>query len=90
MARGLAKRAPEAEEVADTGGKPGPSQAELGRRVMERRQALELTRHQLAVASGVTTTTIFKIEKGTHSPKGTTLVAVARALQTSAEELVAP
>ena len=87
MARGLAKRAPEAEERAD---KPGVGQAELGRRVMERRQALELTRHQLAVASGVTTTTIFKIEKGTHSPKGTTLVAVAKALRTSAEELVAP
>lgn len=77
--KGLAARAPK--EL---------SLAELGARVEALRIDLDMTRPQLAVACGVDPSTIYRLEKGNHSPAFDKLGLIAKALGTTVVDLVKP
>ena len=59
----------------------------VGRRIREARRDRGLSARQVAGASGVGVSTLYKIEAGTISPTVATLVKIARALGSSVAEL---
>jgi transcriptional regulator with XRE-family HTH domain len=62
--------------------------AEAGQRIRSRRLALQRTQQQLAKQARLTQNAIFRLETGETNPQIDTLRAVARALGTSARELI--
>lgn len=62
--------------------------AEVGRRIRARRLALNRTQQQLAEKAGLTQNAIFRLEAGDTNPQISTLRVVAKALGTTARELV--
>ena len=58
--------------------------------VRERRKAAGLSLRSLATISGVSFTTIDKIERGTQDPRLSTLIAFAKALEISVPDLFSP
>src|SRR3990172_9938760 len=62
----------------------------LGRRVRELREAANLSQEALAANAGIGRATLARIEKGQHSARYDTLVALAGALGVPATRLFAP
>jgi transcriptional regulator with XRE-family HTH domain len=60
---------------------------EFGQEIRRRRQALGLTLEQLASASGLTPNYIGTIENGKRDPSLSTVMALAKGLQTEVAEL---
>ena len=67
---------------------PHPLDAEIGARIRIRRKCLSMTQSQLAAELGVTFQQLQKYEKGVNRVSGSTLVRLARALDTSVAALV--
>ncbi|WP_224274116.1 helix-turn-helix domain-containing protein [Streptomyces sp. LS1784] len=68
---------------------PGTTAAALGQRIETARHAAGLTRHQVFDASGVSVSMLRKVEGGERWPSDSVLDALARAVQTTPEELLA-
>lgn len=64
--------------------------AALGARVRSRRVALEMSQQAVAVASGLTRSSVASIETGRQSVAVHHLYSLARALDTSPQELLPP
>ncbi len=62
----------------------------LGRHIRELREAANLSQEALASNAGIGRATLARIEKGHHSPRYDTLVALAGALSVPATRLFAP
>ncbi|MBK0421785.1 helix-turn-helix transcriptional regulator [Leucobacter sp. CSA2] len=62
--------------------------AEIGRRIRARRHRLALSLEDLGDLSGVSWTTVGKIERGAQSPSAETIVRLAHALELDAGELL--
>lgn len=60
----------------------------LGKQIAERRKAIEWTQEQLAERLGVDAETVSRFERGVTAPSLLTLERLARALKTSAAELL--
>jgi transcriptional regulator with XRE-family HTH domain len=67
---------------------PGRTAIELGKRIETARHAAELTRRQLEEKSGVSYSTIRKVERAERSPSDGILEALARALGRTPDELL--
>lgn len=67
---------------------PGTTAAALGLRIETARHAAGLTRPQVCDASGVSISMLRKVEGGERWPSDTILEALARAVQTSPEDLL--
>jgi transcriptional regulator with XRE-family HTH domain len=63
--------------------------ADVGRRVRRRRRALGLSQDELAARAGVSRQAVGALESGKHLPRVDAAVALARALGTSVEDLLA-
>lgn len=61
----------------------------LGARVRALRKAAGLTQETLTTAAGIGRATMIRLENGRHAPKLSTLRAIAQALGTSVEDLLA-
>ena len=61
----------------------------LGTRVRTLREAVGLTQEALATAAGIGRATMIPLENGRHAPRLSTLSAIAQALGTSVEDLLA-
>jgi transcriptional regulator with XRE-family HTH domain len=61
----------------------------LPERIRTAREAKDWTRERLAVYASVSASTIGRIERGQLRPRAGTIIALARALGLSAEELAA-
>lgn len=86
--KGLAARAPK--KKAEESGAAEITLAELGARIEARRIELGMTRPQLAVASDVDPSTVYRLEKGKHSPGLDKLQRIAGVLGTTVAKLVKP
>jgi transcriptional regulator with XRE-family HTH domain len=65
------------------------SPRDVGRRIKERRELLEVTQERLAAQAGITQPTLSAIERGdTKRPEAVTILAIAAALRTSPYLLV--
>jgi transcriptional regulator with XRE-family HTH domain len=62
--------------------------ARLGKRIRSRRRELGMTQETLAETIGVSTSFVGHIERGSRKPSITTLVHLANALNTSANEFL--
>lgn len=62
----------------------------IGQRVRELREQQGLTQQQLAEKIGVNLSTLAKIEAGRNDASLATAVAIAKALQTTVDDLVRP
>jgi transcriptional regulator with XRE-family HTH domain len=63
-------------------GSEGKSDDIYADRIRERREALAMTREQLAEKAGLTYNAIYRIETGQREPMASTLGAIAKALNT--------
>jgi transcriptional regulator with XRE-family HTH domain len=63
---------------------------DLPTRVRSRRAEKGLTIEGLAHASGLSVATVQRVETGKHAPQGSTLAALASALDTSVAALIDP
>ena len=61
----------------------------LGARVRDLREAADMTQEALASAAGIRRATIIRLENGRHSPKLSTLRAIAQVLGSPVEDLLA-
>ena len=61
--------------------------AEIGARIVERREAMEMTATQLAIQADISAKTLSQIESGQSEAKIGTLVAIATALEVSLDYL---
>ena len=61
----------------------------LGVRVRAFREAAELTQESLARAAGIGRVTLVRLESGKHTPKVSTLTAIAQVLERPVEDLFA-
>lgn len=59
-----------------------------GRRIIQKRNALDYTQRELADKVGVTQKTISKFENGLEEPRVTLLVLLAKALECNVEDLI--
>ena len=59
-------------------------------RIRERREAAGLTQAELATRAVIGRVTLTRIERGEHSPRTETLMAIARALGVDVEDLILP
>lgn len=62
----------------------------IGTRIRERREQLGMTQVQLEKKTGIDHSTICSWEKGRHEPTVFFAICVARALNTTVEELFGP
>lgn len=67
----------------ETEGLHRPTEAELGRRIRERRLELGLTQSSVADAAGLTKSFVSQIERGYTAPSISTLRGIAKALEVS-------
>ena len=65
-----------------------PKGASLGERVVSLRKAKDWTQFDLAAASDLSLSTVQQVELDNADPRGSTLVSLARALDTSAGALL--
>jgi transcriptional regulator with XRE-family HTH domain len=63
---------------------------DCGRRVRLRREALGITRSQLAAATGITPESVSRLERGMQAPRDNVRVAIAHVLGVEAEEIWRP
>ena len=63
---------------------------DLGTRIRERREMAGWTEVELSSRAGIGRLTLVRIEKGEHSPRTETLMAIARALGAEVEDLILP
>ena len=75
--------------MTDTNTRPAAGIAVDTSRLRAKREALALSRMEVAVLTGVSRDCIAKIENGKRRPKPATLRALANALGTSPEDLIA-
>lgn len=66
---------------------PSPHAVACGKRVRDKRIALGMSQHTLAVAVGYTQSAIWRIETGNTLPSDHARVRIAAALGSTAEEL---
>jgi XRE family transcriptional regulator, fatty acid utilization regulator len=65
------------------------SKLSLGELVRDRREAVDLTRKELARRVGTSTSTIARLELSDHAPRVRTLTAIAAALDIPLSDLMA-
>lgn len=56
---------------------------EMGRRIRQRREDVEILPWELAEFAGVCVETVYNLERGKYSPRIDTICAIAEALQVS-------